>query len=303
MLNITPKNFFYLTIAYTVVVIIFGFWLAQSSIVFFSLLFGLLPALSVSFSYLFPQISPYRNYFFWVAPVIVMVGFWLSGLDFKNNFVENKNQLQQITGVIPATNTEIKSRRYATSYVKIADTAIHCSDSIYDDCAKIYPYKGQTATVWYQPNMRVGNLAYEIVVNNEPIYRFDMQKALFLQEKKVKVHEWLWTFILLGFPSILLGFLERKVINTKPKISKEEFEIIKKYQIVQYEKIGLLKYVGVMIFMLMATVGFGRSFFEYAKNNHGSVISWSIFTLIAFYLMCVCAKSKKKTINESEIKK
>lgn len=298
MPKISPKNFYHLTIAYIALVVPLGLWLADPLMIFVSLI-PLLPTILFSKAYLKPPISPNFPNIFWLVSAIVMITFLMQGQDITDSFVENKNQLQQITGVIPENNTYIRyGRSYSTTYLKIADKAVHCADNTHDDCHKIYQYKGQPATVWYQPNTTNGNLAYEIQVNNLPIYEFDSQKALFIQQKNQRTHQWIWTFVLLGLPTLWLGWIDRKIRKSLPTMTKEEFEVAKKQQLAEYEPVGCLGLIFCTIFVGIAICCFLYTILLFMQHTLDSAIKWAGATFIFSYLTYLSIKPKKKNLNK-----
>lgn len=292
MPTISPKNFFCLTIAYTVLVVSLGIWLAEPYIIFIAF-FILLLANLVSWRYLKPPIPPSATYYFWAIPIMTVIFFYAVGGIARDKDVENKTQLEQVVGTIPATHTEIKSRRSSSTFVNIGDVAIHCSPSIYDDCEKIFQYKGQTASVWYQPNTSKGNLAYEIQVNNEPIYEFSQQKAVFMQYKNKKTHQWIWTFILLGFPPLILGWLDRQVRNSLPKMTHEEFETTKKQILAQHEPVTGIRKLLTFVFTLMAVCSLLYGAIVFTNPSIMSFLIWVATTITSFYLTYLCATKKR----------
>lgn len=293
MLTIAPKTFFYLTIAYTVLVVILGIWLAEPYLIFIAF-FILLLANVVSWRYLKPPIPPSATYYFWAIPIIAIMFFYAVGDIVNDKVVENKTQLEQVVGTIPAIHTEVKKRRSSSTYVNIGDVAIHCSFSIYDDCEKIFQYKGQTATVWYQPNTSKGNIAYEIQVNNQPIYEFNQQKALLMQYKSKKTRQWIWTFILLGFPPLIMGWLDRQVRKSLPKMTHEEFENAKKQILAQHEPVtGIRKFSG-LVFALMSVCSLFYGAVVFTNPSIMSFLVWIATTITSFYLTYVCATKKRK---------
>lgn len=235
---------------------------------------------------------------YWAIPFIVGIFFLLHGLNIQDDFVENKSQLQQITGVIPEKNTYKKSSRYySTTYLEVADKAFHCMNNVHDDCHRIYQYKGQVATILYQPNTANGNLAYEIVINNEPIYEFNQQKAFFLQQKSLETHQWLWTLVLLVLPTIWLGCIDRKIRKSLPKMTKEELANFQKWQNENTESTGCLGFFGMMIFLTIS-IGCGTfSMIMFMGNDLPSAFLLAVVTVITAFVTYLCVKPKKKTSN------
>lgn len=296
MQKITAKNFYYISIIYTVIMLPLGFWLAEKIIIFVSLLI-LLPAIWFTKFYQKPPINPNLMNLFWLIPFVVSVLFLLNGLDIKDNFVENKSQLQQITGTIPEKSTYIKSSRYySTTFLELGDKRFHCENNVHDACHNIYQYKGQKAIVWYQPNTANGNLAYEIEVNGQKIYQFEKQKAVFLEQKSVATRQWFWTFILLVLPTIWLGWQDRKIRKSLPKMTPEQVAEFQKQLNENTESVGCLGLIGMMFFLVVSiTSGTFAMILYIAKDIPSSVLLGFVTILTAFFTYLCVKPTKKKS--------
>lgn len=115
-----------------------------------------------------------------VMPICMIVfGLWQGGVFGREDFVLNKNELVQVSGIIPEKYTYVGGAKARSSYyLTINDVRLNCAENDKDYCKDIYQYAGKTATVYYQPKARNGNLAYEIIVNDIKtfaLYGFDRQ--------------------------------------------------------------------------------------------------------------------------------
>lgn len=249
----TPKQFFYLVLAYSVVALFLGYYLTGGYLTFVAG-FGLL--FLVIYVYTFTKnekvqdkTSPYL-----MTTMILLFGFiFHSGILFHKDFITDKSQLQHITGTIPAEATEYRTsgknaRTYR--YLEINHQHFNCSDSITDECEKIYAYKDKTATIYYQPDNGVNNLVYEIVVDNQVIYSFDSQLKAFQSKREKENMQWLWTIVLYIMPMIYLFILHRDVIAQLDVMTKEEVnqqhEANKQQQKTQHAQMVSLKDLGIL---------------------------------------------------------
>mgnify|MGYP000610244483 CR=1 FL=1 len=272
-----------------------GFWLAKPIVIFIALFILLLAIWSSKF-YQKPPINPNLMNLFWLIPFIVSVLFLLNGLDIMDNFVEHKSQLEQITGIIPEKSTYIKaSRYYSTTFLELADKRFHCTDNVHDACHNIYQYKGQKATVWYQPNTANGNLAYEIEVNGKKIYEFDSQKALFLEQKSVAIHQWFWTFVLLVLPTIGLGWQDRRIRKSLPKMTQEQVAEFQKQLNENTESAGCLGLIGMALFLTISIIsGTFTMIMFIAKDMASSALLGFVTVLTAFFTYLSVKPAKKR---------
>lgn len=240
-------------LAYSVVALFLGYYLTGGYLTFVAG-FGLL--FLVIYVHTFTKnekvqdkTSPYL-----MTTMILLFGFiFHSGILFHKDFITDRSQLQHITGTIPAEATEYRTsgknaRTYR--YLEINHQHFNCSDSITDECEKIYAYKDKTATIYYQPDNGVNNLVYEIVVDNQAIYSFDSQLKAFQSKREKENMQWLWTIVLYIMPMIYLFILHRDVIAQLDVMTKEEvnqqLEANKQQQKTQHNQMVSLKDLGVL---------------------------------------------------------
>lgn len=122
--------------------------------------------------------------------VVVILELWQGGFFGREDFILNKNELVQVSGIIPEKYTYVGGAKARSSYyLTINDVRLNCAENDKDYCQDIYQYAGKTATVYYQPKARNGNLAYEIVVNDiKPFALYDFNRQL-NNFKKVRQQE------------------------------------------------------------------------------------------------------------------
>lgn len=126
-----------------------------------------------------------------VMPICMIVfGLWQGGFFGREDFVLNKNELVQVSGIIPEKYTYVGGYKVPDRYyLTISDVRLNCAENDKDYCQDIYQYAGKTATVYYQPKARNGNLVYEIVVNDiKPFALYDFNRQL-NNFKKVRQQE------------------------------------------------------------------------------------------------------------------
>lgn len=288
----TPKQFFYLVLAYSVVALFLGYYLTGGYLTFVAG-FGLL--FLVIYVHTFTKnekvqdkTSPYL-----MTTMILLFGFiFHSGILFHKDFITDRSQLQHITGTIPAEATEYRTsgknaRTYR--YLEINHQHFNCSDNITDECEKIYAYKDKTATIYYQPDNGVNNLVYEIVVDNQAIYSFDSQLKAFQSKREKENMQWLWTIVLYIMPMIYLFILHRDVIAQLDVMTKEEvnqqLEANKQQQKTQHNQMVSLKDLGVLgtISVILGSILLipllPSLIIAFVKAEYGTVIALLILSL------------------------
>lgn len=118
--------------------------------------------------------------------------------------------MKKITAIIPETYTDrlAEDKRHTSIkyYLTLQDMGtlkyveLQCAEDRDDYCQRVYDYHGQVATVYYQPNTKYLNLAYEIVINQQMIYQFDEQLSRFKVQRNKENIALLWLFILYILP-------------------------------------------------------------------------------------------------------
>lgn len=177
------------------------------------------------------------------------------GVFFRDEFVLDKTQLTQITGIVPDTytkrETDGKNRR-TYYYLTINNIDLHCSEEDYDDCDNVYTYKGKTATVYYQSGTKNGNLAYEIVVDGLPIYQFDNQLANFQNKRNEENRQYFWAFVLCFLPMFYFVYAHRQAVEYIDEMDENEkanYDLKTEFDNLNHERISTKDY-GVLGFIL-----------------------------------------------------
>lgn len=151
---------------------------------------------------------------------------------FKQELIEDKTQLSQIIGTVPATSIyeSFGSGKYRKSYTFLVVNGVNlnCGEDNHDSCDDIYQHQEQTATIYYQTNGKNDNLVYEIIINNQPIYDFDGQLQKFKNERHKEYVQILWAILLYLLPAFYWLFLYKKVLANVYKLNHQNLSIFRK---------------------------------------------------------------------------
>lgn len=144
----------------------------------------------------------------------------------REDFVINKHQLNQISGIIPEKDTYVNAIKGANrSYLTINHIRLNCAENEQDYCKKIYKYAGKKATVYYQANAKNGQLAYEIVVHDTNpfvVYHFESQLKEFNRVRKKENIRFISFSILLCSMCLLFLFWSRHSADDVEEMNDEE---------------------------------------------------------------------------------
>lgn len=216
LLNPTPKQFFYIVLVYTIIALCLGVYLAGA----ITFVMGIGVLILLPYVYTFTKGKKVNDQK-WIYVFSLLCSLFITiDIFFNPNFITDKSQLKQTTGIVPATFSEIHAKRIYR-FLKIGKQHFHCSTSE-DTCDKIYTFKDKQATIYYQPDNKVKNLVYEIVVDNQVIYSFDSQLKAFQEKRKQEYIQWLWAIIIFVLPMLYLFILHKKVIAKLDVMTKEE---------------------------------------------------------------------------------
>lgn len=317
MLNIfvrpTPKQFYYLVVAYVVITVVLGCFLSDASIVFLVALMSIFVIVSAQNMQKTDKVRDKQklqkqSFFCFGMAFALFLYLVFSGFAFREEFILKKDELQQVVGTIPKKHTH-EHERVARStrnfyYLTIGGVKLHCGESDFDDCEKMYDYQGKRATVYYQPETKNGNLAYEIVVNDtKPIvvYSFDSQLTSF-QENRKKENTQLWfAFVLYVLPAFYLWFLYRRVAEQLQEMNDEEKAIfdeentdenIKKNQLIITDYGFFWSIVCVLGCILMASAF--ATFFIFSLDKSIALFILSLLMFVIAYLMIYFSCNKAK---------
>lgn len=215
----TAKQFVYISFIYAVVAPVVGVLIAEpitSSVMMilllgfaFTTLFYIQPAIAATFS---NGVSG--------LPLLIIVFAFVQVADIAYvELPQDKSQLQQVSGIVPA---RIEATKEYPSALVINHVSVRCDHLDYEDCSLMEEYKGKQATVYYQPTTRVSNLVYEIEVDGQKVYDFDTQLATYQAEKDRQRRELFWLVVLFLLPNIWLYWQDRRIRKITPKMSESE---------------------------------------------------------------------------------
>lgn len=217
----TPKQFFYIVLVYTIIALCLGVYLAGA----ITFVMGIGVLILLPYVYTFTKGKKVNDQK-WIYVFSLLCSLFITiDIFFNPNFITDKSQLKQTTGILPAKFSEHHTtgkngRTY--QYLKIGKQHFNCNTHIQDTCDKVYTFKGTPATIYYQTDNEVNNLVYEIVVNNHVIYAFDSQLKAFQEKRKQEYIQWLWAIIIFVLPMFYLIILHKKVIAKLDVMTKEE---------------------------------------------------------------------------------
>lgn len=176
-----------------------------------------------------------RFMFAFIAPIILIsIYLCMHGFFAREDFVINKHQLNQISGIIPEKDTYVNAIKGANrSYLTINHIRLNCAENEQDYCKKIYKYAGKKATVYYQANAKNGQLAYEIVVHDTNpfvVYHFESQLKEFNRVRKKENIRFISFSILLCSMCLLFLFWSRHSADDVEEMMKKNLNLIKKLE-------------------------------------------------------------------------
>ncbi|WP_066802212.1 DUF3784 domain-containing protein [Moraxella oblonga] len=168
-----------------------------------------------------------------VMPICMIVfGLWQGGVFGREDFVLNKSELSQVSGIIPEKYTYVGGYKAPDRYyLTISDVRLNCAENDKDYCKDVYKYARKTATIYYQPKARNGNLVYEIIVNDiKPfaLYGFDGQLYDFKRVRQQENLRLVAYFVILFIMCFIFWFGSRdfadylEVMNDEEKAEYDE---------------------------------------------------------------------------------
>ena len=215
----TPKQFILISFIYAIVAPVVGVLIAEpvTSAVIMILLLGF--AFTTLF-YIQPSIAAtFSNAMSGMPLLMIIYAFAVIADIAYVDLPQDKSQLEQVTGIVP---DEIVPTKKHPSALVINHVSVRCDYLDYDDCSRMEGYKGQQATVSYQPTSRVSNLVYEIEVDGQKVYDFDSQWATYKAEKDRQRRELFWVVVLFLLPNVWLYWQDRRIRKNTPKMSESE---------------------------------------------------------------------------------
>ncbi len=242
----TPKQFVYTSFIYAIAAPLIGVFIAEpimsAMMMFFLLLFAAFTSI-----YLRPAIpSAFSNVMSGILPFIMLFTFFMTSSISYTEIIENKNQLEKVSDVIPEKAAYRRVGKNRSSSLLIEDIRLHCRYSDRDACNKVYDYAGQKAHVLYQSDTFIGNVVYEIKVGEQDIYSFEEQVAYFKDEKTKQHQQWFFVFLLFIIPAYWFYKHDKRINKSMPKLTDLEVAELKEKQREETENQGCAVLLGVI---------------------------------------------------------
>ena len=289
----TTKQFFCISLIYAIVFPVIGVFIADPMTSAFMLFFLVLSAL-VTRNYLKPNISSKGyNIITRIIPLVIIMGFIASCMTsgiFFTKIIEDKASLERISGMIPDEKFNHRVGKHTSSSLLIKGTRLHCKYYDHDNCSKAYDYSGQVADILYQPDTWVGNIVYEISVNNKKVYRYEDQRAYFKLEQRTSRRQWFWTFMLFGIPSYWFYKHDKRLRKATPKISIEKEQMLKKSQELATNEAGCAGALGILLFLTVAIGAALTGIIQFATHKFGFSVLCFGLAGICWYVMVILSK-------------
>lgn len=247
----TNTQFVYISFIYAIVAPVVGVLIAEpmTSGIMMVLLLGF--AFTTLF-YIQPTIPPtFSNGMSGIPLLMIIYAFAVIADIAYVDLPQDKSQLEQVTGIVP--KEIVQTKEYPSALV-INHVSVRCDYEDFDNCSRMEGYKGQQATVSYQPTSRVSNLVYEIEVNGQKVYDFDSQLATYQAERDRQRRELFWVVVLFLLPNVWLYWQDRRIRKNKPKMLYSE---VRESIARQKENSGLTAIIAMfmMVDMIIAGVG------------------------------------------------
>lgn len=326
LINPNVKQYLYLYIAYAVIVGILAYFLTGGMFAFTGAIATLYTSVELYNMVKHEKapdlkaISLKSNFWMFFYPMMAFIMILILNHDIlfrTEHYVTQKQQLQQTTGIVPAQSSYHRTsgkggRSYY--YLTLNDIKFHCQEEITDACDKIYQYKDKTATIYYQSDTKVGNLVYEIVVDNHKVYVFENQLDFFKKQRNDENMRIGWFFILYFLPVFYFLILYNDVIAQIPEMNEEEK---RQYDIEQQEikernepseqfkRLGILGFIATVIGCLFFVSGLTLLLLTGLKISTvitlilgGGLLYYSIKRTNQYELRQECKKESKRRKNE-----
>lgn len=297
----TPKQFFYTSAVHAVGAPLLGIFIAAPFISAMMMFFLLLSLLFTSV-FLKDEI-PWgydQSFFIGLIPFLVILTFFLGSTISYTKIIDDKNNLEQVSGTIP---TEPSIRRVAknrSSALVIDGVWLHCRYSDSNDCKKAYEYAGKSATVLYHANTSMGNVAYDIRVDNQVIYDFETQRAAFKAAQNQERRQWFFMFVLFILPTFWFYKHNKRLTEVTPKISgaklielqKQQTEI-KRQQKETADEGGCAMAIGIFMFLTVALCAGLTGLISLGMHKFGMAAVFMFLCVLSIYVIIVLSKPTK----------
>ena len=287
----TPKQFFCISLIYAVVFPVIGVFVASpvmSSFMMLAFIFFAFGTMKYS-KPIVPRQHCYTNLIGFIPCLIILMFFLHSGVSFTE-IIEDERRLERIRGAIPNEPFNQRVGKNSSSSLLINQIELHCKHNENDNCSRIYDYSGQIADILYQPDTWVGNIVYEISVNNKKVYRYEDQRAYFKLEQRTSRRQWFWTFMLFGIPSYWFYKHDKRLRKATPKISIEKEQMLKKSQELATNEAGYAGALGILLFLTVAIGAALTGIIQFATHKFGFSVLCFGLAGICWYVMVILSK-------------
>ena len=296
----TPKQFFYTSAVHAIGAPLLGIFIAvpfMSALMMFFLLLSLL----FTSVFLKDEISwSYNNPMIAISPFILVLMFFLGSTVSYTKIIDDKNQLQQVSGIIPTDNTIRRVAKNRSSALVIDGVWLHCRYSDGNDCKKAYEYAGQTATVLYQADTSIGNVVYDIRVGNQAIYDFETQRAAYKAAQNQERRQWFFMFVLFMLPAYWFYKHNKRLYEVMPKMSgakliefnKQQAEIKKQQKEIADEG-GCAMAIGIFMFLTVALCAGLTGLISLGMHKFGMAAVFMFLCVLSIYVIIVLSKPTK----------
>ncbi len=245
----TPKQFVYTSFIYAIVFPVIGLFIASPIMASFMLLFFIFFAFG-TMKYLKPIVPrQYYTNLIGAVPFLIILIFFLHSTISFTEIVESKSVLEQVHGIVPNEPLNRRVGKNSSSSLFINEIRLHCEYNERNSCSKAYDYSGQIADILYQPDTWIGNVVYEISVDDKKVYRYEDQLAYFKLEQRIERRQWFLTFMLFGIPSFWFYRQDKRLRKNTPKMTVEQ-ELSKAKDLAS-NKVGC---VGIIVGLVIITI-------------------------------------------------
>lgn len=267
----TPKQFFCISLIYAVVFPVIGVFVASpvmSSFMMLAFIFFAFGTMKYS-KPIVPRQHCYTNLIGFIPCLIILMFFLHSGVSFTE-IIEDERRLERIRGAIPNEPFNQRVGKNSSSSLLINQIELHCKHNENDNCSRIYDYSGQIADILYQPDTWVGNIVYEISVNNKKVYRYEEQLAYFKQDQRTSRRQWFLTLMLFGIPSYWFYRQDKRLRKNTPKMTAEQE--LKRAQSLAANKVGCVGITGGLVIITIAICAIAAGLIYFAAHEFGLAV-------------------------------
>ena len=290
----TPKQFFYTSAIHAIGAPLLGVFIAEplwSAMMMFFLLLSLL----FTSVFLKDEIAWSYNGSFFIAlmPFFVIFSFFLSSTVSYTKIMNDKNQLEQVSGMVPSEPSIRRVAKSRSSALVIDGIRLHCRYSDSNDCTKVYAHAGQNATVLYQADTSIGNVVYDIRVGNQVIYDFETQRATFKAAQNKERRQWFFMFVLFILPAYWFYKHNKRLYEVMPKMSTAKIAEIRRQQKEVADEGGCAMAIGIFMFFTIALCTGLAGLFHLGLHKFAMAAIYLFFCVLSSYVIVVLSKPAK----------